>query len=115
MPQLTPDAKRTVSARLGYRLLSRGEDDDRCDLIGPDGRHRGVFRPSRATDLWIWNDAVFSFELYRDREGAVHKGRRAGPGDYALERVWPDAGGVQDVPTAALGERYERLSASQAI
>ena len=113
MPQLTPDQKRAITSRLGYRLAER-PDDERRDLVGPDGRHRGVFRPSRATDLWIWNDAVFSFELYRDREGAVHRASPASPGSVRLERIWPEPGETSEAPARVL-DGYERLSASQSI
>ena len=114
MSPLTPDQKRTITGLLGYRLQAR-EGIDKGDLIGPDGRHRGVFRISRATDLWVWNDAVFSFDLYRDPQGAVHCSCPAPSGRPALRRIWPEPGEEpQELSDKALAG-YERLSGSQVI
>ncbi|MBE7218057.1 MAG: hypothetical protein INR64_06270 [Caulobacteraceae bacterium] len=106
---LTADDKRAITRKLGYRLEPR-DGADKADLIGPDGRHRGVFRESRATDLWVWNDAVFSFTLFRDREGVVHCAKPSGEGRMELARLWPDGGGRQELSEAALAEGYVRLS-----
>ena len=114
MPSLTPDQKREITTRLGY-TLTPDADGERHDLTGPDGRHRGLFRRSRATDLWVWNDAVFAFELYQDREGAVHVGGPAAPGRHRLQRIWPEGGDAADLPSEVVDEHYERLSGSPTI
>lgn len=106
---LTPDDKRAITRKLGYRL-ERREGVDKADLIGPDGRHRGVFRDSRATDLWVWNDAVFSFTLFRDRDGVVHCGKPLSGGRVELARLWPEGDAREELSEAALADGYVRLS-----
>ena len=108
MSELTPDQKREITFRLGYQRLPR--DDERHDVMGPEGRHRGLFRPSRATDVWVWNDAVHTFELYRDREGAVHRRRPSNPDAIVLEPIWPEPGDAVELAPADLQKRYQRLS-----
>lgn len=109
MPELTSHQQRQITESLGYRRLAT-HDDPRFELIGPEGRHRGLFRPSRATDTWIWNDAAYAFELYRDRDGGVHRRRSSAPDGSVLERVWPDGGEPVHVAPAELERAFERLS-----
>ncbi len=114
MSQLTLEQKREIAMRLGYRMTPQ-EGADRHELTGPDGRHRGMFRPSKAADLWIWNDAVFHFELFRDRAGAVHRRLPSPPGEALLERVWPGEPERHAPDPSMFPQRYERLSGSTAI
>lgn len=91
MAQLTLDDKREITRRLGYRL-EMGEGGARGALIDPDGRHKGLFLDCKATDTWIWNDAVFRYRLSRHRDGGVYRRMDAtveetGCGRY--EHVWP--------------------------
>lgn len=113
MAQLTLDQKREIALSLGYRLVDQ-QDGDKRELFGPDGRHRAIFRPSKAMDVWIWNDAVFNFELYQDREGAVHR-LAAGGEAPVLERVWPAPGKRQTVSRQDLTQAFERLSGAQTM
>ena len=110
---LSPDDKRAITRKLGYRLEPR-EGAEKADLIGPDGRHRGVFRHSRATDLWVWNDAVFSFPLFRDRDGVVHRAKPLSDGRLELDRLWPEGEAQLELSEAALAESYVRLSGGPA-
>lgn len=109
MTELTPEQRRQVTEGLGYRRLAR-DGDARFELIGPDGRHRGLFRPSRATDSWIWNDAAYAFELYLDQEGRVHRRLPSSCGALVLEPVWPDLGEPVQVTPAELSEGWDRIS-----
>ena len=91
MAQLTLDDKREIVRRLGYRLeVPAGSE--RGSLIDPDGRHKGVFLPCKATDAWAWNEAVFRYKLSRHRDGGVYK-RLGAPVEEAVEgvyeHVWP--------------------------
>ena len=109
MSELTAPQKREVTERLGYRCLVQN-DGERFEVIGPEGRHYGFFRPSRATDAWIWNDAAYRFELYLDPEGAVHRRRSFTSDGSVLERVWPEGGEPVHVLSAELGANFEWLS-----
>ena len=111
MAQLTLDQKREIALRLGYRLEERDGGEKR-ELYGPDGRHRAIFRPSKAMDVWIWNDAVFNFELYQDRLGAVYR-LASGNGEPLLEQVWPTVGEVRSFSPSDVGRSFERLGGTQ--
>ena len=114
MAQLTLDQKRQITSRLGYKLMDR-EGTERRDLIGPDGRHRGIFRPSKAADVWIWNDAVFQYELYRKGDGSVHRRLPSSPNTRLLEPIWPEAGERHEVSPETLTQAYERLAAGRIL
>ena len=103
------DEKREIALRLGYRTVDQ-EGTGKHDLFGPDGRHRAIFRPSKAADAWVWNDAVFSFELYRHQDGAVLMRLRSAPDVYVLKRIWPEPGERETVPLEDLVRDYERLT-----
>ena len=109
MAPLTQDQKREIAFRLGYSTVDQ-EGTGKYDLYGPDGRHRAVFRPSKAADVWVWNDAVFSFELYRHRDGAVLMRLRSPPDVYVLKRIWPDQGDREPVAPDDLARDFERLT-----
>lgn len=93
MPQFTLAEKREIVERLGYELRPR-DGTERAELFDPEGKHRGCFRPCRATDQWAWNDAVFQYELYQDRDGVVHKKVGETGGREAAQvrhlHVWPE-------------------------
>ena len=107
MAQLTLDDKREIVRRLGYRLEMK-EGDARGALVDPDGRHKGLFLPCKATDLWAWNEAVFRYRLSRHREGGVFK-RLDAPGAEdrlgSYEHVWPGEKAVVTLPR----EEFEDL------
>ncbi|MBE7217123.1 MAG: hypothetical protein INR64_01480, partial [Caulobacteraceae bacterium] len=75
----------------------------------------GVFRESRATDLWVWNDAVFSFTLFRDREGVVHCCKPLSGGRVELAQLWPEGDEHAELSEAALAESYVRLSGGPVV
>lgn len=110
MAQLTLDDKREITRRLGYRLEMK-EGDARGCLVDPDGRHKGVFMPCKATDVWVWNEAVFRHRLSRHREGAVF--RRLDPAGFEgrtgrYEQVWPGEREVVELPR----DEFEDLGAA---
>ena len=113
MAQLSLDDKREITRRLGYRLEMR-DGEDRGALIDPDGRHKGVFRPCKATDLWAWNEAVFRYRLHRRRDGDIYRridaaGVETLTGDYA--RLWPDVGEAETLPR----EQFEELGGARTL
>ena len=107
---LSLDDKREITRRLGYRLEAR-DGDQRAALIDPEGRHKGLFIPCKATDVWTWNEAVFRYRLSRRRDGGVY--RRLDPphvegvvGRY--EHVWPGDKAQSELPR----EEFEDLGAT---
>ena len=109
MAQLSLDDKREITRRLGYRLELR-DGDARGVLIDPDGRHKGVFMPCKATDVWAWNEAVFRYRLSRHREGGVFRRLdtpTGEPGAGSYEHVWPGEKAVVVMPR----DEFEDLGA----
>ena len=107
MAQLTLDDKREITRRLGYRLEGGDGAAERGSLLDPEGRHKGLFLRCKATDLWVWNEAVFRYRLHRGRDGSVY--RRVDPpspdtptGVFA--RVWPQTGEPETLQRDGLEE-----------
>jgi hypothetical protein len=108
LAQLTQEHKREIARRLGYHSVAQ-EGTDKHDYFGPDGRHRAIFRPSRAADTWVWNDAVFTFELYRRRDGLVFRRDMTAPETYILAALWPEQGPPDELSREVMERDYERL------
>ena len=84
---------------------------ERGALIDPEGRHKGLFLPCKATDAWAWNEAVFRHRLHRGRDGAVYRRLDAARPDLVLGeyvRVWPEPG----EPVTASRGAFEELGGS---
>ncbi len=110
MAQLTLDDKRDITRRLGYRLELK-EGDPRGALIDPDGRHKGLFLPCKATDVWVWNEAVFRHRLSRHKEGGVYRRLDTPTGEPrtgSYEHVWPGEKEIVVLPR----DEFEDLGAA---
>lgn len=104
LAQLTLDDKREITRRLGYRL-EVPDGEARGSLIDPDGRHKGLFIPCKATDIWAWNEAVFRYKLSRHKDGGVFKRLETSAGEgrtASYEHVWPGEKAVAVLPKEEL-------------
>lgn len=101
--------KGEITRRLGYRLDVR-DGDHRGTLVDPDGRHKGLFIPCKATDVWTWNEAVFRYRLSRHREGGVFRRLDPPQADSRIgrfEHVWPGEKATVEMPR----DEFEDLGA----
>ena len=113
MAQLTLDEKREITRRLGYRLQMEA-GDQRGALVDPEGRHKGLFIPCKATDAWAWNEAVFRYRLSRHKDGGVYRRLDPPQADSRIgrfEHVWPGDKATAELPR----EEFEDLGATSRL